>query len=142
MVRVSRYACISEAHIGCRLSKGHSGQYLAEELVAALKEFKIEEKVCYSTAHPASDDELTWDMSLSQLHGVTVDNAENNTTMLKHISILIPGHRGTLLRVHCFDHVLNLVVKVCSVFRACIHSPQRLTGAEQAILMQFTRRQC
>lgn len=52
-------------------------------------------------------------MFRTQLHGVTVDNAENNSTMVKELSNLIPGYRGPELRVRCFAHVLNLVCKVC-----------------------------
>ncbi len=43
---------------------------------------------------------------------MTCDNAENNTTMLKEMHVLVPKFRGTLVRVQCFGHVLNLVVKV------------------------------
>lgn len=32
--------------------------------------------------------------------------------MLKAMSTLLPGYRGIELRVRCFGHVLNLVVKV------------------------------
>ncbi len=47
-----------------------------------------------------------------QVFAVTVDNAENNTTMLKEMHELVPEFRGESVRVRCFGHVLNLVVKV------------------------------
>ncbi|OJT02144.1 Zinc finger BED domain-containing protein RICESLEEPER 1 [Trametes pubescens] len=72
-----------------RLTSSHTGKYLAEKLIECLKEFGIEEKVL----------------------SVTCDNAENNTTMLKEMHVLVPKFRGTLVRVRCFGHVLNLVVK-------------------------------
>ncbi|KAL1947002.1 hypothetical protein VTO73DRAFT_13963 [Trametes versicolor] len=72
-----------------RLTSSHTGKYLAEKLIECLKEFAIEGKVL----------------------SVTCDNAENNTTMLKEMHVLVPKFRGTLVRVRCFGHVLNLVVK-------------------------------
>ena len=55
---------------------------------------------------------LTYSLVSTQLHGITLDNAENNTTMVKALQTHIPDHRGILLQVRCFDHVLNLVSKV------------------------------
>ncbi|TFK81288.1 hypothetical protein K466DRAFT_448656, partial [Polyporus arcularius HHB13444] len=63
-----------------RLTQSHTGQYLAEHLVDCLKEYGISKK----------------------LHGVTVDNAESNTTMPKAVGQLIPGYRGLALRIRCF----------------------------------------
>ena len=42
----------------------------------------------------------------------TCDNADNNVTMIKELTSLIPGYRGNDMRVRCFGHVLNLIVKV------------------------------
>ncbi|OJT07894.1 hypothetical protein TRAPUB_1210 [Trametes pubescens] len=72
-----------------RLTNAHTGKYLAEKVVKCLKEFGLEEKV----------------------FAVTVDNTENNTTMLKEMHELVPEFRGECVRVRCFGHVLNLVVK-------------------------------
>ncbi|KAL1937047.1 hypothetical protein VTO73DRAFT_15573 [Trametes versicolor] len=72
-----------------RLTNAHTGSYLAEKLIECLRSFGIEEK----------------------LLSVTCDNAENNSTMLKEMHTLVPVFRGTSVRVRCFAHVLNLVVK-------------------------------
>ncbi|RPD52434.1 hypothetical protein L227DRAFT_514792 [Lentinus tigrinus ALCF2SS1-6] len=58
-----------------------------------------------------------------QIHGITVDNASNNMTMLTHMSTLIPGFRGVLLHVRCFGHILNIILKVC-------HTSQQRTWQE------------
>ena len=44
--------------------------------------------------------------------GVTADNAENNVTMLRELQVLIPTWPGPDMRVRCFAHIINLVVKV------------------------------
>ncbi|KAL1949782.1 hypothetical protein VTO73DRAFT_8663 [Trametes versicolor] len=72
-----------------RLTALHTGKNLAESLINALREFGIEEKV----------------------FSVTCDNAENNTTMLKEMHVLVPKFCGDRVHVQCFGHVLNLVVK-------------------------------
>lgn len=43
---------------------------------------------------------------------VTCDNAANNKTMAKEMHILVPEFHGNKMRVRCFGHILNLVVKV------------------------------
>ena len=43
---------------------------------------------------------------------LTCDNAENNKMMIDEMVNLIPGYRGHAMRVRCFGHVLNLIVKV------------------------------
>ncbi|OJT08548.1 hypothetical protein TRAPUB_554 [Trametes pubescens] len=78
-----------------RLTNGHTGKYLAEKLVECLTGYGIEKKVL----------------------AVTVDNADNNTTMLKEMHTLVKELRGPMARVRCFGHVLNLVVKaIMSMF--------------------------
>ncbi len=47
-----------------------------------------------------------------QILGVTCNNAENNATMMEEVEKLAPSIRGSRVRVRCFDHILNLVVKV------------------------------
>ncbi|PIL27248.1 hypothetical protein GSI_10392 [Ganoderma sinense ZZ0214-1] len=69
-----------------KLTKGHTGAYLAAKLMALLEEFGI-------------------------VLGVTCDNASNNSKMLKEMKKLDPSFRGLDARVHCFGHVINLVVK-------------------------------
>ena len=44
--------------------------------------------------------------------GFTADNAENNATLIRELEALIPTWSGRTLRVRCFGHVLNLIVKV------------------------------
>ena len=48
--------------------------------------------------------------------GLTADNAENNMTMIREVQVLIPTWDGSSMYVHCFGHVLNLVVKVSIIF--------------------------
>ncbi|OJT02154.1 Zinc finger BED domain-containing protein RICESLEEPER 2 [Trametes pubescens] len=72
-----------------RLTSSHTGQYLAQKLIECLRAFGIHEKVL----------------------SVTCDNAENNTTMLREMHMLVPKFRGTCVRVRCFAHILNLVIK-------------------------------
>lgn len=43
---------------------------------------------------------------------LTCDNADNNRTMIDELARLIPTFQGDGMRVRCFGHVLNLVVKV------------------------------
>ncbi|KAL1937892.1 hypothetical protein VTO73DRAFT_12785 [Trametes versicolor] len=78
-----------------RLTKAHTGKYLAEKVMECLEEFGIAEKVL----------------------AVTCDNAENNMTMVKAMHVIQPKFRGPIARVRCFGHVLNLVVKaILSIF--------------------------
>jgi hypothetical protein len=44
-----------------------------------------------------------------------MDNASNNTTLLEELPELIDGFQGTLTRIRCFAHILNLVVKVSAM---------------------------
>ena len=44
--------------------------------------------------------------------GLTVDNAENNSTMMRALQKIIPTWSGACMRVRCFGHIVNLVVKV------------------------------
>ena len=92
-----------------RLTESHTGKYLAEHLVEVLQKFDISSKVCLILS------QLYRMLIGEQVHGVTVDNATNNTTMLTHMKTLIPGFHGIKLRVRCFDHILNSVVKVHSL---------------------------
>jgi len=41
----------------------------------------------------------------------TADNASNNNTLVDKLANLIPTFRGKEYHVHCFAHILNLVVK-------------------------------
>lgn len=68
---------------------------------------------------------------------VTCDNAANNKTMAKEMHILVPEFRGNKMRVRCFGHVLNLVVKVCP---PCATRPDTVLTINQAILSQFSAR--
>ncbi|EIW51480.1 uncharacterized protein TRAVEDRAFT_137347, partial [Trametes versicolor FP-101664 SS1] len=79
-----------------------------------------------------------------QVFGVTCDNAESNTTMLKEMHVLVPKSHGELVRVRCFGHVLNLVVKVsapvqCVFFADIFHIGYSLAVREA---QASSRRQC
>ena len=52
--------------------------------------------------------------TFAQVMALTCDNADNNKTMINEMVNLIPGYRGHDMRVRCFGHVLNLIVKVRS----------------------------
>ena len=43
---------------------------------------------------------------------ITVDNGSNNDTLVNELSNLIPTFGGKEYQVHCFAHILNLIVKV------------------------------
>ena len=60
---------------------------------------------------------------------MTCDNADNNVTMINELTSLIPGYRGNDMRVRCFGHVLNLIVK------ACVYPP--LFGAAATVNLSF-----
>jgi hypothetical protein len=47
-----------------------------------------------------------------QLLGVVCDNAENNATMIDKLESLLEKFLGSGVRVRCFAHTLNLIVKV------------------------------
>ncbi|EIW56608.1 uncharacterized protein TRAVEDRAFT_127060, partial [Trametes versicolor FP-101664 SS1] len=68
-----------------------------------------------------------------QVFAVTCDNAENNTTMLKEMHVLVPKFRGDRVRVRCFGHVLNLVVKVREPIQCVIASNGLSAGHPLAI---------
>ena len=40
------------------------------------------------------------------------DNTLNNDTLIDELSILVPSFGGHGYHVHCFAHILNLMVKV------------------------------
>jgi hypothetical protein len=40
------------------------------------------------------------------------DNALNNNTLVDELGKLLNGFQGSLTRVRCFAHILNLIVKV------------------------------
>lgn len=94
-----------------------------------LHEYGIHDKVC-----------LYWQAILKclscalQILGFTEDNASNNNTLVNELADLIDGFQGSLTRVCCFAHILNLVVKVF-IHSAChiLHTNQLL----QVILSQF-----
>lgn len=44
--------------------------------------------------------------------GLTADNASNNNTLVDELEDLLDGFQGSVSRIRCFAHILNLVVKV------------------------------
>ncbi len=80
----------------CRLTKAHTGKYLAEQIMEILKEYNLEELVL----------------------GAAGDNASVNDTTLDKLEylfqeILMKIMMGRHTQICCFAHILNLVVKVC-----------------------------
>jgi hypothetical protein len=47
-----------------------------------------------------------------QILAITTDNVSNNNTLIDELGDLLEGFQGSLTRVRCFAHILNLVVKV------------------------------
>lgn len=63
-----------------------------------------------------------WSLILAEQHlttyqilAITCDNASNNTTMVADLEMQLEGAARPETRVRCFAHILNLVVKICSI---------------------------
>ena len=97
-----------------RLTKAHTGEYLAKELASCLREFGIDLKVSSLCLALRVIDLIS--PCHAQLMGLTADNAENNSTLIRELQKIIPSWPGKSMRVRCFGHILNLVVKVCPSF--------------------------
>lgn len=50
-----------------------------------------------------------------QILALVADNASNNNTLVEELEFLLTSYRGSVTRVPCFAHILNLVVKVKSL---------------------------
>ena len=72
-----------------------------------------------------------------QVLGFTADNASNNNTLADELADLLNGFQGSLTCVHCFAHILNLVVKVWIRYLVLWCAPDSST---QAILSQFSQK--
>jgi hypothetical protein len=72
-----------------------------------------------------------------QILSLVLDNASNNNTLVSELEELLDGYQGSLTRIPCFAHVLNLVVKVRS---DCPTSPDISVMPDQAILSQFSKK--
>lgn len=78
--------------IACfRLTKAHTGEYLAEKMAECHMEYGI---------------------AMSVL-SIALDNASNNLKMLQELPHLLPESAtvGTDYHIHCFSHIINLAVK-------------------------------
>ncbi|KAF6763425.1 hypothetical protein DFP72DRAFT_781155, partial [Ephemerocybe angulata] len=63
-----------------RLTKAHTGEYLASKVADLLRHWGIDNK----------------------LLGFTSDNASNNDTLVAELATLIPTFRGSVHHVRCF----------------------------------------
>lgn len=74
-----------------RLTRAHTGEYLAQKNAECLLEYNL----------------------LDSILSTTLDNASNNDAMLKELPLLLPEAPtlGTDYHIRCFGHVLNLAVK-------------------------------
>ena len=72
---------------------------------------------------------------LLQILAITLDNTSNNNTLIDELGELLDGFQGSLTRVRCFAHILNLVVKVCIILSRFIFS-----DSHQSILSQFSHK--
>jgi hypothetical protein len=77
------------ALLALRPLEGHYGHQIADEVLPVIKSFRIE----------------------GQLGAFQTDNASNNDTALKVLAASIPGMNVKELRLRCFSHIVNLVVK-------------------------------
>lgn len=117
-----------------RLTKAHTGTYLASELKKTLQSFGIEKKVC----HPRYTS--TQQTNISQILGITTDNASNNDTLIAELESTLPGANSVQTRVRCFAHILNLVVKVCGPCIHCTLFDNVSHAITQAIVSGFYRK--
>jgi hypothetical protein len=73
-----------------------------------------------------------------QILAITTDNASNNNMLIDELGDLLEGFQGSLTRVRCFAHILNLVVKVGVV--PFIYIFLVLTLSRKSILSQFSQK--
>jgi hypothetical protein len=73
-----------------------------------------------------------------QILAITTNNASNNNMLIDKLGNLLEGFQGSLTRVRCFAHILNLVVKVGVV--PFIYIFLVLTLSRKAILSQFSQK--
>ena len=127
MYALKAYSYIDKA------SKAHTGTYLASRVSKCLHEYGIHGKVC-----PPSRSMMHQSYNHVQILGLTADNASNNNTLVDDLSDLLDGFQGSLTRIRCFAHILNLVVKVCQM---CYLGYIELLIVEiiQAIMSQFSQ---
>ncbi|KAF5345254.1 hypothetical protein D9756_011425 [Leucocoprinus leucothites] len=76
------------------LKQSHTGEYLAEEVAACLKQFGLQHL----------------------LFSVTMDNAANCDKLAVHLPTYIPIFRGPKMHVRCIAHILNLIAKAFMSF--------------------------
>lgn len=50
-----------------------------------------------------------------QVLGLVCDNTSNNDTMVDELEMLLPSFGGRRTHVHCFAHILDLVVKASHI---------------------------
>ncbi|KIJ48802.1 hypothetical protein M422DRAFT_247161 [Sphaerobolus stellatus SS14] len=55
--------------------------------------------------------------------GIISDNAENNQTMIREVTCLLPDYYGSQMYVHCFAHMLDLIATL-SPFTCKIAKPE------------------
>ncbi|KAA1092751.1 hypothetical protein PGT21_050043 [Puccinia graminis f. sp. tritici] len=73
-----------------KLSRSHTGEYLAETVQLVVEKCEIQNKIC----------------------GIVSDNASNNMVMIKELKKLKwPNFKGEAQWIRCFAHVLNLITK-------------------------------
>ena len=73
-----------------------------------------------------------------QILAITTDNSSNNNMLIDELGDLLEGCQGSLTRVRCFAHILNLVVKVGVV--PFIYIFLVLTLSRKSILLQFSHK--
>jgi hypothetical protein len=78
-------------NVFCRLTKSHTGAYLAEKVAEILKEYGLVDLIL----------------------GMALDNASNNDKMLVKLPDLLPSSAtvGTDYQIRCWGHIMNLCCK-------------------------------
>jgi len=88
----------------------HSGVNLAVAFTKILDDFGIAHKVSLlDNLHEKLG--LTVDI-VCQILGITCDNASPNNAMIDALAGLVVAFPGAVNRMHCFTHILNLVIEV------------------------------
>lgn len=90
-----------------RLTKSHTGEYLAQKVSEILKEYGL----------------------VDTMLGMAMDNASNNDSMLKELPHILPASAsvGTEYQIRCFGHIINLV---CQAFLSLFNTSKKALKAD------------
>lgn len=72
---------------------------------------------------------------------MVLDNAANNDTLVRELKRILAQFQGPKTHVHCFAHILNLVVKVCAyiyVYKIYLMTFTRQSSLNSVIRLPLT----